>query len=165
MKFKGSKCDNCDRPATVYLTEILGGEKIEKHLCEHCAAAEGVTIKADIPISQLLEDFVLQTSDQQEGDELKCEVCGLTFKDFRQKGLLGCPNDYQVFGSALTSLMERSQEGAGQHMGKVPHRAGSDQKKQTTILRLRAELQAAIVNEDYEQAAILRDQIKEFERT
>ena len=116
-----------------------------------------------MPISQLLEDFVLQTSDQQEVD-LKCEVCGITFKEFRQKGLLGCPNDYQVFGSALTSLVERSQEGATHHVGKVPHRAGSDQKKQTAILRLRAELQAAIANEDYEKAAIMRDQIKEFER-
>ncbi len=165
MKFKGNKCDKCDRPATVYLTEILGGQKIEKHFCENCASSEGITIKAEMPISQLLEDFVLQTSGEQPDNELQCEVCGLTFKEFRQKGLLGCPNDYQVFGSALTSLVERSQEGATHHLGKVPHRAGSDQKKQTAILRLRAELQVAIANEDYEQAAILRDQIKEFERT
>ena len=47
------KCDNCGRPATVHLTEITNGQKLEKHLCEECAVAEGITIKANIPISKL----------------------------------------------------------------------------------------------------------------
>jgi hypothetical protein len=34
----GMKCDKCNKTATVHLTEIKSGKKIEKHLCEQCAA-------------------------------------------------------------------------------------------------------------------------------
>ena len=159
-----AKCDKCGKPATIHLTEIVGGDKLEKHLCEDCAAADGITVKANIPISQLLEDFVLQTSRAEETAGLKCDVCGMTFEDFRNQGLLGCPNDYDAFDKALSPLLERAQEGACQHLGKVPQRAGGDQTRHNTILRLRAELKLAIASEDYELAAGLRDQIKELEK-
>jgi len=157
------QCDKCGKPASVYLTEIVGGEKIEKHLCEDCACAEGITIKANVPISQLLEDFILQSGEDEP--ESKCDVCGLTFSEFRQSGRLGCPNDYDAFAKELQPLLERAQEGASQHIGKVPHRADSSQKRQTAMLRLRAQLKDAIAAEDYERAAVLRDQIRELENT
>ena len=156
------KCDKCDRPATVHMTEIVGGEKLEKHLCEPCAAAEGIAITANIPISKLLEDFVLQTADQAE-PELTCDVCGMTFAEFRQHGHLGCPNDYDAFEPAMAGLLERAHDGATQHVGKVPSRAGTDQKKQNALLRLRADLKKAVQAEQYEEAAALRDRIKEME--
>lgn len=157
------KCDNCDNPATIHLTEIVDGQKTEKHLCEKCAMSEGITITANIPISKLLENFVLQAPDDLPVPELKCDVCGLSYAEFRQKAVLGCPNDYDAFASALVPLIERTQEGAQQHIGKVPLRAGSDQKKQNALLRLRAELKGAVRDEDYERAAELRDQIKKLE--
>ncbi len=160
------KCDKCDKPATIHLTEIVDGQKTEKHLCEDCAVTEGITVKTNLPISQLLEDFVLQTSSSVEASqELNCDVCGLTYEQFREQTLLGCPNDYEAFAPVLGPLLERAQEGATQHIGKVPHRAGNDQKKQNAILRIRAELKGAIAAEDYERAAALRDQIKELENT
>jgi protein arginine kinase activator len=159
-----SKCQNCGEPATVHLTEIADGEKIEKHLCEQCAAEEGITIKSNVPISQLLEDFILQASDSAKGQgEPSCPVCGLGFSEFRESGLLGCPHDYDAFGEQLEPLISRAQGGATQHVGKVPKRAGLDQKRQNRILRLRAELKGAVAAEDYERAAILRDQIRELE--
>ncbi len=158
MKFK---CDKCSRPATVHLTEIRKGRKIEKHLCEDCAVSEGVTIKPNVPISKLLEDFILQSP--AEVSERTCEICGIRFSEFRKHGLLGCPHDYDAFEEALRPLLERTHEGAGQHVGKVPRRAGPDQKKMNALLRLRAQLKAAVVAEDYEEAAKLRDQIKDLE--
>ena len=79
------KCDKCDKPATIYLTEIDNGAKTEKHLCEDCAASEGITVKSNMPISQLLEDFILQGSGAATS-EMRCDVCGMTFKEFRQQG-------------------------------------------------------------------------------
>ncbi len=157
------KCDKCGKPATVHMTEIVNGEKIEKHLCEQCAVSEGVTIKANVPISQLLEDFILQSSSQDEYSELRCDVCGMTFAEFRREGLLGCPHDYEVFESGLESLLKRAQQGAVQHVGKVPRHAGHDKKKQVAILRLRGQLKDAVASEDYEAAAKLRDQIRDIE--
>ncbi|MDP7636493.1 MAG: UvrB/UvrC motif-containing protein [Phycisphaerae bacterium] len=162
MKFK---CDKCSKPATIHLTEIIDGEKIEKHLCQDCAATEGITVKAEVPISQLLEDFILQTGIEATADaaEATCEVCGMKFSEFRNAGLLGCPNDYDAFEKGLLPLVERAQEGATQHIGKVPHNADDAQKRQTAMLRLQAELKGAITAENYERAAVLRDQIKELE--
>ena len=158
------KCDKCDKPATIHLTEIVDGEKIEKHLCEDCAVAEGITVKANVPISQLLESFILQSSPDEEEPAEQCDVCGMTFAEFRSSGLMGCPHDYDAFEASLRPLLERAHDGATQHIGKVPHRAGSGQKRQNAMLRLRAELKGAIAAEDYERAAVLRDQIKELEK-
>ena len=157
------ECDNCGKPATVHLTEIVDGQKSEKHLCEDCAASEGITVKANLPISQLLEDFILQTASKEGATEVKCDVCGLTFAEFRQRGVLGCPNDYDAFEKALRPILQRAQGGAEQHIGRVPRRAGTTQHKQTEALRLRAQLKAAVAAEDYEQAARLRDRIRELE--
>ncbi len=160
-----NKCDKCDKPATIHLTEILEGQKIEKHLCEDCAAEEGITIKANVPISQLLEDFILQAApDAEPTPDITCDVCGMGLEEFKSHGLLGCPNDYDVFSQALAPMLDRAHEGATQHVGKVPHRAGQTHQKQNTILRLRAELKKAIQAEQYEQAAELRDRIKEVEK-
>ncbi len=157
------KCDKCGKPATVHLTEIVNGEKIEKHLCEQCAGTEGVTIKANVPISQLLEDFILQSSPQDEYSELHCDVCGMTFAQFREEGLLGCPHDYEVFEKGLETLLKRAQQGAIQHVGKVPKHAGDDKKKHVAMLRLRGQLKDAVADEDYEAAAKIRDQIRDLE--
>jgi len=157
------ECDKCGKPATVHLTEIISGEKIEKHLCEDCAAAEGITVKANLPISQLLEDFILQSAGREDVSELQCDVCGLSFSEFRQRGVLGCPNDYDAFSDALDPMLQQAQEGAVQHMGKVPKRSGEAQQKQASVLRLRAELKKAVAAENYERAAELRDRLKEME--
>ena len=159
------ECDKCGKPATVHLTEIADGQKTEKHLCEDCASSEGITVKASLPISQLLEDFVLQSSSRENVTNLKCDVCGLTFAEFRRRGVLGCPNDYDAFEAVLKPMIRRAQENASQHLGKVPKRTGGDQQKQNSILRLRAQLKAVIAAEDYEQAAGLRDRLKELEET
>lgn len=159
-----SKCDRCGKPAIFHLTDIINGKKTEKHLCDQCAAAEGFTVKHAMSLGQILEEFVLRGSDQEAVD-LECDVCGIRFSEFRHQRLLGCPHDYDAFEQVLLPLLERAQGGASQHVGKVPHRAGGDQKKHNALLRLRAELKNAIAAEDYEKAAMLRDQIKELDNT
>lgn len=157
------KCDKCDKPATIHLTDIVNGQKNEVHLCEECAISEG--IKSSMPVSQLLQEFVLQSSNEPAAKkaETACEVCGITFNEFRQQGLLGCPHDYDVFSAMLEPLLERAHDGGTQHIGKMPRKADVAQKKHSEILRLRAALRQAVTAEDYEKAARLRDQIKELE--
>ncbi len=156
------KCDRCGREATVYVTEIINGQKIEKHLCGDCAVAEGVTIKAQ-EIPQILEELVLQSAAGQDLRELKCDVCGMSFLEFRREGLLGCPNDYVAFEKALLPLLERAHEGGVHHVGKIPENAAEDERRQMELLRLRSQLKEAVSQEQYERAAGLRDQIKQLE--
>jgi protein arginine kinase activator len=135
---------------------------MEKHLCEACAAKEGITVQANVGVSQMLEEFIMHTQQAKQLSELVCDQCGMSFLEFRHGGLLGCPHDYEVFAVALTPLMERAQEGASHHVGKVPRHAGGDEQRQGEMLRLRSELKEAIRREEYEEAAKIRDRIKEM---
>jgi protein arginine kinase activator len=161
------KCDNCNNPATVHLTEIRSGKKIEKHLCEKCAAAtEGFPSKTHTPINELLTNFVLAHSGTQKETTTACPTCGLTWAEFRQGGLLGCEHDYNVFEKDLTPLVQRAHEGATHHVGKVPARKGGTgvpMKKTLDLAKLRKELARAVEAEDYEKAAKVRDQIRQAE--
>src|SRR5262245_55790888 len=156
------KCDNCNKPATVHLTEIKNGKKLEKHLCEQCAAQnEGLPVKSHTPINELLTNFVLaHASGLQKDTAAGCEHCGISWAEFRQSGLLGCPNDYSSVEKDLTPLLQRAHENATHHIGKVPTRGGGSGvplKRHIDLSKLRKELQRAIESEDYERAAKLRD--------
>jgi protein arginine kinase activator len=161
------KCDSCNKPATVHLTEIKHGKKIEKHLCEQCAAQnEGLPVKSHTPINELLTNFVMAHSGLQKDLGLACETCGVTWAEFRQSGLFGCANDYQTFEKDLTPLLQRAHEGATHHVGKVPTRRGGTgvpMKRQVDLTKLRKELAKAVEAEEYERAAKIRDQIRQAE--
>ncbi|MBI1371257.1 MAG: hypothetical protein GC159_00640 [Phycisphaera sp.] len=159
------KCDSCDKPATVHLIEIKGGQKIEKHLCESCAVDEGVAVKASTPhISDLLEKFMIKHGALEPTQQtVRCEGCGMTQEEFRKSGLLGCPHCYDAFEEALAPLLGRAHEGASQHVGKVPSRAGIDEIRQRRLMQLRRELAEAVDAEQYERAANLRDQLSRVE--
>jgi protein arginine kinase activator len=161
------KCDNCNKTATVHLTEIKNGKKLEKHLCEQCAAAnEGLPVKSHTPINELLTNFVMAHSGLQKDLGAACENCGMSWAEFRQTGLLGCEHDYTLYEKDLTPLIQRAHEGATHHLGKVPARRGGSgvpAKRALDVVKLRKELARAVEAEDYERAAKLRDQIKQAE--
>ena len=161
----GILCQNCKQAnATVHLTDIQpSGEPIERHLCEMCAAQEGVTMKPHEPVNMMLEKFVKIGASMQEATQRECPHCGITFGEFRAQGLLGCPQDYEVFGDLLLPLIERAHDGGTQHVGKVPGQQDGAGKQQTKLRRLRRELATAVDAEQYEEAARLRDEIAKLE--
>lgn len=158
----------CDKQATVHLTEIVEGEKMERHLCEECAQSEGITINVQIapiksmPVNELLNSLAAAQDEAQDLLELNCPQCDLTWAQFRKNGVLGCANDYVAFGDPLRRLVEQAQGGGHEHTGKTPKRLGADASTQTTLRRLRQDLQEAVTQEDYEGAARLRDEIEKL---
>ena len=168
-------CQTCNQnPATVHVTEIVqpkgtadgsppsGPASIqEQHLCEACAQA------ADLPHTPVLKKSVaeiwklLQDSAKKGRREagVTCPECGMTLLEFRQRGRLGCGKDYEVFAPHLRDLFERI-HGATKHVGRAP---GLD-ADMVEIVRKRGEIQRqledAIRDEAYEQAARLRDELK-----
>jgi len=163
------KCETCGKIATVHLTEIKNGKKIEKHLCEQCAAqSEGLSTKSHMPINELLTNFVMNHGGlaTKPQESVACPHCGITWAEFRQSGLLGCEHDYPTFDKEMTPLLKRAHEDAAHHVGKVPTRRGSSGvpvKRTLDAARLRKELARAVETEDYERAAKLRDQIRQAE--
>jgi protein arginine kinase activator len=156
-------CQRCKKqPATVHLTEIVANEKHERHLCEDCAREEGIAIKAQINVQDILSGLLQAHEAAGTEANLTCPDCSLTYAEFRNQGRLGCPQDYEVFAEPLAEILEKV-HGATEHTGKVPARAGGDLGEQRELMRLRRKLQEAIEGEQYEEAARVRDLIKEKE--
>ena len=165
------QCQICDKNnATIHLTEITDGTRTEMHICEHCAAEQGIAVKSHIPINELLSSLLaVQPADDElsgpsESAPGKCPNCGFTLDQFRKEGLLGCPHDYEIFEKSLRPLIEKAHNGKTTHCGKLPSKTPQDTKKQIKILSLRQQLETAVQNEDYELAAKLRDKINKSEK-
>jgi protein arginine kinase activator len=160
-------CNNKD--ATIHLTEITDGARSEMHICEQCAAEQGIAVKSHIPINELLSSLLAsQPTDDEFSDpneqQAVCPTCGFTLEQFRKEGVLGCPHDYDVFSKSLQPLIEKAHCGKITHCGKMPSKTSLDTKRQVELLSLRQQLDNAVQNEDYELAAELRDKIAETEK-
>jgi len=159
------KCQNCGkRDATVHLTEIKDGRKEEMHLCEPCASEKGLPGKAHFSISELLAGIASAQHAQKtkRGKEVHCPACDMTLSQFQASGRLGCPDCYAAFKDELLPIIERVHDST-QHVGKVPPRAAPEVVLQKEIRHLNLELKRVIKQEDYERAAVLRDQIRQAE--
>lgn len=162
------KCDSegCTNEATVFETVIKSGKRVEKRLCDDCARKQGVAIQSHAPISELLTKFVMQQAAGAKAGEQEqaapCPRCAMTWARFRQHGLLGCPSCYDSFEEALTPLIERAQEGGLRHTGKAPRRSEETLAAQRRLASLRRELDEAVVAEQFERAARLRDQLRQL---
>jgi len=160
-------CQRCKKKmASIHLTEVEEGEKRATSLCEDCAREEGLTVKKHLGPGELLNALVMtQHAAAIEHAGVSCDKCKITYAEFRQSGLLGCPDCYGSFEKQLVPLLERAHDGVVEHYGKVPRKAGRPGSVQTDLVRLRRDLKAAIDNEDYEAAAKLRDDIRELEKS
>ncbi len=156
------KCNHCDKPAVVHEVTLKNGIKTEIHLCQEHAEEAGVPMPTHQPINQLLTQFVISHSARAKVKSKACPGCGMTFARFRQGGTLGCAECYDAFEEQLAPLIERAQNGATDHRGKTPQRAGASVDRQRLISQLAKELDQAVAAEQYEQAAELRDRLRDL---
>jgi len=162
-------CERCNKPATVHMTEISGGKPHDVHLCDACAQQAGYVQQTHIPINELLNQFLKTHAQVSETSATRCPDCGMSWQEFKDTGLLGCPKDYELFLNQLGGVIERAQNGANHHTGKSVTTGGTPKPpdavklRQAELNRLRKELARAVEDESYERAAQLRDQIKSLE--
>lgn len=166
-------CEKCKvNDATVHIVKMSAVGKKEMRLCEKCASEF-----SDIPLGGDLQDlngFTFQSlisglvdymsnnsKDIAEkiAKEKNCENCGMTYGEFKKTGLLGCSKCYYSFSNTIKPVIKRVQ-GDLEHVGKIPTKAGKEIIEKKRILKLKEELQNAILSEEYEKAAVLRDEIK-----
>ena len=159
-------CDICGKnPATVHLTEIVDDQMTELHLCEECARQKSIQMEQQFGLSDLLAGLAEfeKPALQKEAVLLKCSNCDLTYTDFKKIGRLGCSECYSTFKKYLGPLLKRI-HGSSLHLGKSPSKVTKALKKKIDLSSLRYELQKAIEREAFEEAAKIRDQIKELEK-
>ena len=136
----------------------------EHHLCDLCAK------ERDLPhmpvVKNTMADIwkLLQYSAQQTRKRavIRCPDCGMTLEEFRKKGRLGCPKDYDVFRPHIEELLERV-HGATSHKGRIPGLSERELLRIQRMTDLQQELEIAIREEAYENAARIRDELKELE--
>ena len=159
-------CDLCGkREATVHLTEIVNDKMTKLHLCEECAKEKGAEMEEHFGLSDLLAGLADLGAglEPEKGDRVKCPACGFTYGDFKKVGRLGCGECYEAFNKQLTALLKRIHS-ADRHVGNVPLTAGKTIKDTRNLQELRIKMEKAIQFEEFEEAAKLRDQIKELEK-
>lgn len=157
------KCGRCSKPAVLHITELNDGDVQALHLCESCAKdyLNPAQSSSAAPSSSGKVASIPEVS--EEVDDRTCPNCGISFKEFRAQGRLGCPHDYVVFQDELLPLLENI-HGEVQHVGKVPRRAPDASQKQFRLVKLRSRLRQAVEDELYEEAAKLRDEIATLEQ-
>lgn len=160
-------CDACkQQQATVHLTEIVNDQMTELHLCEGCANEKGSQVESHFGLADLLAGLadVGKTTEVEEAVSTKaCPNCGMTYDDFRKVGRLGCAECYATFKRSLASLLKRI-HGSPHHVGKSPARLVKPPTEKLELAELKRKLERAIEMEEFEDAAQLRDQIREVEQ-
>ena len=157
-------CSICkEKAATVHLTQIVGDKMQKLDLCEECAKAKGI----NDPTGFALADLMLGLGASQEieqaagGAELKCPRCGFTQADFKKSGRLGCPDCYRTFAEGLSSLLKTMHKGT-RHVGKAPETLRATRETADRLKTLQKKLAKAVEAEKFEEAAQLRDEIKQM---
>jgi protein arginine kinase activator len=167
-------CEHCkERHANVTVTQVQNGETVQHHYCDVCAQQMNPfqLELQDEPIS--LQQFITnwfgslpkqQTHEQAVNQAQKaCPTCQLTYQQFLKKGKFGCANCYTVFRPMLPSIFDKLQAGT-KHKSTTTVAPSPVRQLQLQIGELRQKMKRAIAEERFEDAAMMRDEVKKIEQ-
>ena len=159
-------CQFCKkREATVHFTNVENAKVRAIHICAQCAEERGFD---ELKKSNFaMTDFVAGLFDSAFAAAEKgtapdsCPNCGTSYSAFQDQGRLGCSECYEFFQEQLVPLL-RGIHGNTRHRGKIPQRFGKQLSLRRRVRELQEELDTAIQLEQYERAAVLRDDIRKL---
>ena len=164
-------CDKCKKnPATVHMQQFIMGKKAELRLCQECVFSFSVP---DVPIEleNMFKGFLeqMQTKVFNINPQMAnvmpgfaCTNCGMTGEELKAGGKLGCRECYASFAGEVGAIL-KSVQSSTRHIGKFPKRTGKEILSIRHASDLRAKLNQAIAEENFELAAKLRDEIRALE--
>lgn len=172
------KCQYCNQnEATTHIKKSINGQKEEMHLCQECAEKLGVMDDFKMPsMSDFFSDSFLGSflgagvspMNALTGVD-RCQTCGSSFNDIVNSGRVGCSECYDKFGEKLEPSIDKL-HGKTRHIGKFISYSESEDKKNeqkekapSELDSLKAELEQAVSEQRFEDAAVLRDKINEME--
>ncbi len=160
-------CEICKKKTAVFhVQQFLGDNVYEMHLCRDCAAKKGISRDGktfDFSLSKLLNNFNNKVIPERTINESEtCKTCGSKAVDIKEDGQVGCPDCYNYFRSSIASIISLNGSYL-EHRGKLPSKL---QAYKTILIdkeKLKRELDQAVINEEYENAVILRDKLTNIE--
>ncbi len=163
------KCEKCGKyDATTHVTTVINGQKTESYLCLDCAN-KGNTFSLGSVFSNEFDNFfsgflgnTKYNPQSLSQNALVCPNCNSNIREIQSRGKLGCSQCYKVFSELLTRPLKEI-HGSLEHTGKIPKRAQHGLRLASEIEKLKKDLANAISDQNFEEAALLRDKIKEME--
>ena len=163
------KCDGCKKKeAALVLHMITNGQVATRSLCIDCAK------KAHQEMTQAFSTMGMAMTgmeemrgavNEQSKESLRlpkmiCATCRTAYEDINDETVFGCPKCYQAFHEGVIDYLS-SIRGPEKKI-ESPKEQTSTMVMQVTEIELRESLNQALLAEDYEQAANLRDRLKEL---
>ena len=157
-------CGECRRPIAVHYTEIVGDKITHTVMCADCPHLE-----------RRLYGTVRREMGEgvKEEGSLTCANCGTSLDAIRMGRPLGCPQCYEVFADVIISELLKANKVSHHltsnkktqplHIGKAPGET-AEISPTLRLIALNEALDEMLVREDYEQAALLRDQIEALKK-
>lgn len=159
-------CDICGKKAKVHLTQLVGGQIKKIALCDHCAKEKGVTDPTGFALAEMLLGKNVGTTSAPlpfaAGPSRSCPGCGFTIEDLRRIRRFGCAECYTTFREEVAQMLRGMHKGT-RHCGKVPAGMMELHARTQRLEELRGRLDLAVTAENYEEAAGLRDEIRQIE--
>ncbi len=154
-------CEECGQnPASVVITVLVNGDTATRHLCKGCVSKIQNSIQQG-DIQSFLSSLMSSISQEQKTPQLTCSRCHLPYGEFQKTGKLGCAHCYEDFRDQLKPLLLRI-HGRAQHAGRMPAFNTQAQEKKKLIASLRSQMDQAVATENFEEAAALRDQLRQL---
>jgi protein arginine kinase activator len=153
-------CSECKKPLYVCYTEIVGDKMTRTVMCADCPHLE-----------RRLYGSIRREGKSEEAGEaaLACGNCGTTLEALRTGNPVGCAACYDVFADVLIDLLLKenrisrhltsNKKTQPLHIGRVPGEV-TEISPTLRLIALNEALDETLIREDYEQAALLRDQIQ-----
>ncbi len=150
MDNQGKKlCEICNsKPAELTVVQYIGGNMKELKVCHSCALKVGIS-------DQLTEDKGTFSTEYELSHN--CPFCEWQLKDFMNTGLLGCPYCFVEFEHEIRMIIEQFH---GVEIDNVSEQTSDETRK----IILKTQLEKAITEERFEDAAKIRDMIKKLEQ-
>ena len=155
------QCQICHaKEAVVHVKQFYEGTVKEIHVCHECAAQHGIDVEPPVSLTDFLFGIDVEQKVQPHvgGEDKECAVCHMRGSDLKKTSRLGCPSCYETFSDELMPLLAAIQKG-DRHVGKFPAREGVAAE----VSLLRKSLQEAVASENFEEAARLRDLLRDLE--
>ena len=162
-------CEKCQKKqASVHLSHLIDNNVVQEvHLCKDCAQhVTPANTKQSLLLPELLAGLMEPIIGKmvKEMGGIKCPDCGMTYLEFKKLGRFGCSGDYDVFKNGIEQLIEKI-HGTTQHSGKIPVHVSKTVHKEAELKKLQQELELMVKEEKFEEAARVRDRIKEYKKS
>ncbi|MGI6636067.1 MAG: UvrB/UvrC motif-containing protein [Christensenellales bacterium] len=149
-------CNNCNKnEAAVIVQMSVNGQLLSRHLCPACAQQMHMEIAKSLARAGTVLNVLKKRAEQKQSaksaplvPEVLCSSCGHAIRDLDGSSRMGCAQCYEAFRERIAALIRPDDP------------AAADPPKDPTK-EIRRQLDQAVVNENYELAAVLRDKLRD----